>query len=555
MEYHTSFELYASKSNHLNMFDCDQCGKSYKWKDSLIRHKKTEHGQIPAKVRKFADKDDEDFEPLTRSNAVPDNWNPNEEEPESLQRSDGIPVTTVSKRNLFSHQALAPRAQPFKFKHPFCMLVAGPTQSGKTQWTVKFLKERHQRIEPPIDGILFCYAQWQDKYDTLKREVPTTQFHKGIPTSETLRHLRNGILVLDDLMDAAVKDQNIMNMFTVGSHHRNISVLFLMQNLFEKGRHARTISTNLQYMVLFKNARDQTQIRTLAMQVFPTDWRNFLKYYEEETNKEYGHVILDLHPHTRSHERIVKSYTPGSEPSAKPVLNQQFNLMNPYGAQLAKLQEKINDLMQNPSIPDQQKVAEHVEMMNEFRLLQQKYRDNESGSVPPIQSLSKPLEINSAALRQPIEINTPKQYVARLDTSELPEQDVVTQETPKPDSAFFPTPPMSHRPPGLPELQKQDLEPWKVPLPPGSDSDLSSDDDGFGDTRPLSYSDNETERNSKVRYIKRVIKKLPKPEIDDKDTDPRPFSFSDNEEERQKKKNYVKKYALRKRMKMPKYKS
>ena len=232
------------------------------------------------------------------------------------------------------------------------------------------------------------------------------------------------------------------------------------------------------------------------MQVFPTDWRNFLKYCEEETNKEYGHVILDLHPHTRSHERIVKSYTSGSEPSAKPVLNQQFNLMNPYGAQLAKLQEKINDLMQNPSIPDQQKVAEHVEMMNEFRLLQQKYRDNESGSVPPIQSLTKPLEINSAALRQPIKINTPKQYVTRLDTSELPEQDVVTQETPKPDSAFFPTPPMSHRPPGLPELQKQDLEPWKVPLPPGSDSDLSSDDDGFGDTRPLSFSDTEAERNS-----------------------------------------------------------
>ena len=94
-----------------------------------------------------------------------------------------------------------------------------------------------------------------------------------------------------------------------------------------------------------------------------------------------------------------------------------------------------------------------------------------------------------------------------------------------------------------------------MPIPPDSDSDLSSDDDGYGDTRPLSYSDDETERNSKVRYTKRVIKKLPEPEIDDKDTDPRPLSFSDNEEERQKKKNYVKKYALRQRMKMPKYKS
>ena len=436
------------------------------------------------------------------------------------------------------------------------MLVAGPTQSGKTQWTVKFLKERRQRIEPPVDGILFCYSIWQDKYDTLKREVPTAQFHKGIPTLQTLRNLSNGILVLDDLMEEVIKDHNIMNMFTVGSHHRNISVLFLMQNIFQKGPHARTISMNLQYMVLFKNARDQSQIRTLAMQIFPTDWRNFLKYYEEETNKQYGHVILDLHPHTRSHERIVKSFPSGSGPSSKPLLNQQFNLMNPYGVRAAKIQEKINELMQNPSISDQQRVAEHVEMMNEFLLLRQKYRDNESGSAPPTQNITiaKPIEINSITPPKPVEINAPKQYVAQLDTSELPEQDVVIQETPKPDSAFFPTPPMSHRPPGLPELQERDLEPWKVPLPLDSDSDLSSDDDGFGDTRPLSFSDTEAERNAKVRYIKKVVKKRPKPEIEDKDTDPRPLSFSDTEEERQKKKNYIKKYSLRKRMKMPKYK-
>ena len=49
---------------------------------------------------------------------------------------------------------------------------------------------------------------------------------------------------------------------------------------------------NTQYMVLFRNARDQTQIRTLAMQIFPTDWRDFLKYYEEETSKPCGHVIF-----------------------------------------------------------------------------------------------------------------------------------------------------------------------------------------------------------------------------------------------------------------------
>ena len=203
------------------MLDCDQCEKTFSRKDSLTRHKISVHDVLSTKKQKYVDEDDRDsYPPLKRSNAIPDNWNPNEEESgfereESLQRSDAAPVTTVSKRNLFRHQVPELGSHHFKFKHPFCMLVAGPTQSGKTQWTVKFLKERHQRTDPPVDGILFCYSQWQDKYDTLKREVPTTQFHKGIPAMETLKSLQNGILVIDDLMEEAVKDKNIMNIFTV----------------------------------------------------------------------------------------------------------------------------------------------------------------------------------------------------------------------------------------------------------------------------------------------------------------------------------------------------
>ena len=93
------------------MFHCDQCGKSYKWRDSLTRHKKLAHGQTPSSKRKYAAEevnDQESYSPLKRSNAVPENKNLgnwNEEEKESLQRSDDVPITTVNKRNLFSHQA------------------------------------------------------------------------------------------------------------------------------------------------------------------------------------------------------------------------------------------------------------------------------------------------------------------------------------------------------------------------------------------------------------------------------------------------------------------
>ena len=189
------------------MFDCDQCGKSYNWRDSLTRHMKKAHGQTPTKKRKHAAEkvsDAESYSPLKRTNE--DDWNPNKAEPgffkeEPLQHRGGVPVTTANKRDLLSRQASTSIAESFKFKHPFGMLVAGPTQSGKTQWTVKFLKERHQHIDTPVDGILFCYSEWQANYDTLKREVPNTQFHKGIPSLDTLKSLQNVILVIDDLME------------------------------------------------------------------------------------------------------------------------------------------------------------------------------------------------------------------------------------------------------------------------------------------------------------------------------------------------------------------
>ena len=570
------------------MFHCDQCDKVFTRKDALNRHKISVHGNVPSGKRKYAseevDDDEEPYSPLKRSNAVPDNWNPgnwNEEEEESLQRSDGVPVTTVSKRNLFSHQAPDLGSQHFKFKHPFGMQVAGPTQSGKTQWTVKFLKERHQRIDPPVDGILFCYSQWQDKYDTLKREVPTTQFHKGIPDMETLTNLRNGILVIDDLMDAAVKDQNIMNMFTVGSHHRNVSIIFLMQNIFQKGSHARTISTNIQYMVLFKNSRDQTQIRTLAMQMFPTDWRDFLKYYNEETAKDYGHVILDFHPKTRSHLRIVKGQevkdAGNNNITGMDLLKQQFNLMNPYGVELLNLQKKMEENRKDTSISEQEKVMKNVGMMNEFQTLKRKYMTREAGSGRQLPLLTQtmptiPEEDGAASTMEEVKkiVENMKKALDGDGDSGSSNANLVKEYHPSRDKVATRS---VNEPPGI------RAEPWDLPLPESDDDDGDAGgvddgedvkDDGEDDDKnlhpaakaikehwklypgPLSYGDTEDEREYKLAWSDH-LRNLPEPPIDEKDTMPGMLSYDDTDEERRKKHNYRKKYPKRFTLNPPKY--
>ena len=59
--------------------------------------------------------------------------------------------------------------------------------------------------------------------------------------------------MLDDQMIDASKDKLIVNIFTRGSHHRNLSVIYIVQNLFYQGKDSRSTSLNCHYLILFKN--------------------------------------------------------------------------------------------------------------------------------------------------------------------------------------------------------------------------------------------------------------------------------------------------------------
>ena len=76
--------------------------------------------------------------------------------------------------------------------------------------------------------------------------------------------------MFDDLMTEAKCDQINADLFTKGSHHRNISVVYLTQNLFPQGKACRDIILNTQYMVLFNNPINRQQVATLARRIYPS---------------------------------------------------------------------------------------------------------------------------------------------------------------------------------------------------------------------------------------------------------------------------------------------
>ena len=85
----------------------------------------------------------------------------------------------------------------------------------------------------------------------------------------------------------------VSELFTKGSHHRNICLVLITQNLFHQGPSSRDINLNSKYIVVFRNPRDKTQIVHLARQLCPEN-SNFHKTDLETCKDPQVYLFFDL---------------------------------------------------------------------------------------------------------------------------------------------------------------------------------------------------------------------------------------------------------------------
>ena len=142
--------------------------------------------------------------------------------------------------------------------------------------------------------------------------------HKGIPTTEEMESWSQAkehfIIVLDDLQQACERERKVADMFTVGSHHLDFTVIYLCHNIFGRGTFSRTINLNSHYIILFRNFRDQQQVVTLSRQMFGEKNKYFIDAYEKATKKPYGYLLINNHPTMRDERyRLVSQITPDQD--------------------------------------------------------------------------------------------------------------------------------------------------------------------------------------------------------------------------------------------------
>lgn len=201
-----------------------------------------------------------------------------------------------------------------RLKCPFSMIVCGPSNCGKTTWVVELLRKRKEVFNKESDNVIWFYKVWQDSYERNKDIV--NHFEQGMCTMEWLETNAkpNTTIVIDDMASEATDDT--AKIFTVGSHHFKVNVIFMTQNLFPKNKSFRDISLNTTYLTLFKNVNDKLQISTFAARYAPGKTKSFMNIYKAITQRPHTYMLLDNHQETDDNCRIMSNYL---NESNKPV--------------------------------------------------------------------------------------------------------------------------------------------------------------------------------------------------------------------------------------------
>ena len=105
----------------------------------------------------------------------------------------------------------------------------------------------------------------------------------------------------------------LSDLFTKGSHHKNLSIIYIIQNLYDNSKFHRTASVNTNYLVVFQNPRDGGQIDCLTRQMYSGKKVSLKKLMDDVCKEPYSYMLIDFKPDTPKEARIRTSIFPGEQ--------------------------------------------------------------------------------------------------------------------------------------------------------------------------------------------------------------------------------------------------
>lgn len=194
------------------------------------------------------------------------------------------------------------------FKHPFSLILASPSNGGKSTLVYNIIKNSKDVVEHTngkgFDSVWVLYRSYQPLYDRMKQElhIPVYLFEKTLPADlETLlsrTHSKFPVVIVDDGLCPENQDL-VLDLFCRLGHHLAVSVILITQSIFDcKNPGLRICHRNTKNLIIFGCPRDQGSLRTLIHQMIPDHKKAklLLETIEQELEKPYRYVLFDYNP-------------------------------------------------------------------------------------------------------------------------------------------------------------------------------------------------------------------------------------------------------------------
>lgn len=208
---------------------------------------------------------------------------------------------------------------PTKIRTPSRVVVAGVSMSGKSTWTKELLKRRNQVFDPQPQEILWFYKV-ASSVEPFKKELPGVQFFQGLPELSSIQEMDSSVpkvIVIDDQQKAVDDKSDIINsLFTVDSHHSQITIIFIVQNIFLNAKQMRSTVENANYVVYFKGGRSAQKTTTIASQIWgwegTASFMNWVRNIAFSTEKvDFPYLMFDMHNKTPAWAQLKTNVFPG----------------------------------------------------------------------------------------------------------------------------------------------------------------------------------------------------------------------------------------------------
>lgn len=192
-----------------------------------------------------------------------------------------------------------------KFSCPCAISISGKSMSGKTSLALKLVKYRDQLFSDQFERIIYCQSeemrhQVNPAFEELKQIAPgISELHVGLPEVRKLNldlDSTKSLIIIDDQMDKMMNDSSILSLFTIHSHHSQLTLIYCIHNAYPHSKYAKTIARNTQVKFLFYNPLELTELRILSCQMGKkaSFLQNCFKLlFDKFPDEKYHYIMID----------------------------------------------------------------------------------------------------------------------------------------------------------------------------------------------------------------------------------------------------------------------